>query len=177
MREKLDRLEPARPVWEALSEGRVLLTPWLVAELRRFAADDTSAVEGVCMMLHEGLWRGRSSRWNAIAPRPRGARGVGMSSLVPPPPKHETPPLTKADVPRYVNAILGMAAVSQSMGVDDLLRFGIETSYTALERRINAAGLGAEAGRVAAQMRGEAGAVAPVVELRPHLVAQEEAAR
>ena len=55
MREKLDRLEPARPVWEALSEGRVLLTPWLVAELRRFAADDTSAVEGVCMMLHEGF--------------------------------------------------------------------------------------------------------------------------
>ena len=31
MREKLDRLEPARPVWEALSQGRVLLTPWLAA--------------------------------------------------------------------------------------------------------------------------------------------------
>jgi hypothetical protein len=55
MREKLDRLEPARPVWEALSEGRVLLTPWLAAELRRFAADDTTSVEGVCMMLHEGF--------------------------------------------------------------------------------------------------------------------------
>ena len=59
-----------------------------------------------------------------------------MSSLVPPPPKHDTPPLTKADVPRYVNAILGMAAVTQSMGVDDLLRFGIETSYAALERLV-----------------------------------------
>jgi hypothetical protein len=29
-----------------------------------------------------------------------------MSVLVPAPPKHETPPLTEADVPRYVNAIL-----------------------------------------------------------------------
>ena len=55
MRERLDRLEPATAVWEALSEGRVLLTPWLVAELRRFAADDASAVEGVCMMFHEGF--------------------------------------------------------------------------------------------------------------------------
>jgi hypothetical protein len=100
-----------------------------------------------------------------------------MSALVPPPPKHDTPPLTKADVPRYVNAILALAAVSQSMGVDDLMRFGIETTYAVLERRLNVAGLGAEAERVAAQIRGEAGAVAPVVELRPHLVAQEEAAR
>ena len=100
-----------------------------------------------------------------------------MSALVPPPPKHETPPLTKADVPRYVNAILALAAVSQSMGVDDLMRSGIETTYAVLERRLNVAGLGAEAERVAAQIRGEAGAVAPVVELRPHLVAQEEAAR
>jgi hypothetical protein len=55
MREKLDRLEPARPVWEALSEGRVLLTPWLAAELRRVAADDVSAVEGFLAMLHEGF--------------------------------------------------------------------------------------------------------------------------
>jgi hypothetical protein len=100
-----------------------------------------------------------------------------MSALVPPPPKHDTPPLTKADVPRYVNAILALAAVSQSMGVDDLMRSGIETTYAVLERRLNVAGLGAEAERVAAQIRGEAGAVAPVVELRPHLVAQEEAAR
>jgi hypothetical protein len=100
-----------------------------------------------------------------------------MSALVPPPPKHKTPPLTKADVPRYVNAILALAAVSQSMGVDDLLRWPLETSYAALERRLNAAGLGAEAERVAAQIRGDAGAVAPVVELRPHLVAQEGVAR
>jgi hypothetical protein len=78
-----------------------------------------------------------------------------MSSLVPPPPKHDTPPLTKADVPRYVNAILGMAAVSQSMGVDDLLRFPLETSYTALERRLSQDGLNEEAARVAARMRGE----------------------
>ena len=55
------------------------------------------------------------------------ALASGMSALVPPPPKHDTPPLTKADVPRYVNAILAISAVSQSMGVDDLLRFGIET--------------------------------------------------
>jgi hypothetical protein len=100
-----------------------------------------------------------------------------MSALVPPPPKHDTPPLTKADVPRYVNAILAMSAVSQSMGVDDLLRFGMDTTYAALERRLNAAGLGAEAERVAAQIRGEAGAAAAVVELRPHLVARDEAAR
>jgi hypothetical protein len=79
-----------------------------------------------------------------------------MSALVPPPPKHETPPLTKADVPRYVTAILAMAAVTQSMGADDLLRFGIETSYAALERRLNVAGLGGEAERVAERMRGEA---------------------
>jgi hypothetical protein len=79
-----------------------------------------------------------------------------MSALVPPPPKHETPPLTKADVPRYVNAILAIAAVSQSMGRDDLMRFPLETSYTALERRLNVAGLGGEAGRVAERMRGEA---------------------
>ena len=94
-----------------------------------------------------------------------------MSSLVPPPPKHETPPLTKADVPRYVNAILAMAAVSQSMGVDDLMRFTIETGYAALERRLNAAGLGAEAGRVAERMRGEAtGALAHL-----HAVPTQEA--
>jgi hypothetical protein len=55
MRERLDRLEPARPVWEALSQGRVLLTPWLAAELRRLAAEDTSATEGLLMMLHEGF--------------------------------------------------------------------------------------------------------------------------
>jgi hypothetical protein len=98
-----------------------------------------------------------------------------MSVLVPAPPKHETPPLTEADVPRYVNAILAMAAVSRSMGVDDFLRFPLETSYAALERRLNAAGLGAEAERVAARMRGgDTGARAPVVDLRPHLVAQEE---
>jgi hypothetical protein len=78
-----------------------------------------------------------------------------MSALVPPPPKHETPPLTKADVPRYVTAILAMAAVSQSMGVDDLLRFPLETSYTALERRLSQDGLDEEGARVAARMRGE----------------------
>jgi len=59
-------------------------------------------------------------------------------------------------VPRYVNAILAIAAVSQSMGRDDLMRFGLETTYAALERRLNVAGLGAEAGRVAERMRGEA---------------------
>jgi hypothetical protein len=68
MRERLDRLEPARPVWEALSEGRVLLTPWLAAELRRFAADDVSAVEGFLTMLHEGFGEDNPS--------------VGMQSLL-----------------------------------------------------------------------------------------------
>jgi hypothetical protein len=70
-------------------------------------------------------------------------------------PQSEEAHYRKSDL-ELVNAILAMSAVSQSMGVDDLLRFGIETSYAALERRLNVAGLGAEAERVAERMRGEA---------------------
>jgi hypothetical protein len=90
-----------------------------------------------------------------------------MSALVPPPKAIRTP-LAKADVPRYVNAILAMSAVSDSLGLNDLLRWPLETLAANLDRRIGKAGLDAEAARVAERIRAEAtGAVAPVVELRP----------
>jgi len=100
-----------------------------------------------------------------------------MSALVPRPAEATTPRLTKADVPRYVTAVLAVYAVVDSLGVDDYLRAPLQTLSSALEGRINTAGLSAEGERVASRMRGEAGAAAPVVELRPHLVAQDEAAR
>ena len=84
-----------------------------------------------------------------------------MSALVPRPAEATTPRLTKADVPRYVNAILAVYAVVDSLGRDDYLRPPLETLASALEQRITVAGLGAEGERVAERMRGEAtGAVA-----------------
>ena len=84
-----------------------------------------------------------------------------MSALVPRPAEATTPRLTKADVPRYVNAVLAVYAVVDSLGRDDYLRAPLQTFCTCLEQRLDADGLGAEAGRVAERMRGEAtGAVA-----------------
>jgi hypothetical protein len=100
-----------------------------------------------------------------------------MSALVPRPAEATTPRLTKADVPRYVNAILAVYAVVDSLGIDDYAHAPLRALATCLEQRMNDAGLSAEAACVAGRMRGETSAVAPVVELRPHLVAQEEAAR
>ena len=99
-----------------------------------------------------------------------------MSALVPRPAEATTPRLTKADVPRYVNAILAVSAVAESLGTDDCMRRPYFMVAEQMEESLKRAGLGAEAARVAARMRGEnTGALAPVVELRPHLVAQEDA--
>jgi hypothetical protein len=56
MRAQLDRLDPARAVWEALDEGRVLLTPWHVAQPRGIAADEVDEPGlGFAVMVHGGF--------------------------------------------------------------------------------------------------------------------------
>jgi hypothetical protein len=89
-----------------------------------------------------------------------------MSALVPRPPKDVSPDLTTTDVPAYVSLIVAAYAVADSMTEGDFMHFPLKTVARAMERRLDAAGLSAEAERVAARMRGEAtGDLAPVVAL------------
>jgi hypothetical protein len=75
-----------------------------------------------------------------------------------------SPGLTAAGVPQYVNAIFAVYSVVDSMGADDFLRRLLETLASALEQRIDVAGLSAEAERVAARMRAEKAGVDPALD-------------
>jgi hypothetical protein len=74
-------------------------------------------------------------------------------------------------VPTYVSLIVAAYAISDSMTAEDTMRYPLKVVARSMERRLNQAGLSEEAESVAARMRGDnTGALAPVVELGPHLV-------